>query len=180
MAILPILTIPDKRLREKALPISKVDSYIKNLMKDMLETMYHDKGIGLAANQVGILKRVIVIDIQDIDDEERPEGFFPLFMANPECKFYSEEMSAFNEGCLSVPDEIIEVTRPKSIKVQYLDYNNCVQTIESSAFLARVIQHEMDHLEGKTILDYVSKLKRDILIKKFIKLSKQKLADQVA
>jgi peptide deformylase len=177
MAILPILTIPDKLLRRKAAPIEKVDKHIQGIMHDMLETMYDDKGIGLAANQVAILSRVLVIDLQELSDEERPEGFFPLFLANPKLIFCSEEKVSFNEGCLSVPDEVIEIMRPKTIKLEYLDYNNNLQTLESSGLLARVLQHEMDHLEGKLIIDYVSKLKKDILMKKFIKIKEQQLIE---
>jgi len=166
---LSVLTVLNDALKKKALPIERVDNHIQDLMKNMLESMYIDEGIGLAANQVGVLKRVIVIDIKDVDDEGRYEGFFPLFMANPEYISLSEEEILFDEGCLSVPGEKIEVKRPKAIEVQYLDFNNKSQKIHSSGLLARVIQHEIDHLNGKTILDYVSKLRRDMIIKKLSK-----------
>jgi peptide deformylase len=182
MSLLTVLTIPDKMLKQKALPVEKVDNKIQSLMNDMLETMYYDEGIGLAANQVGILKRLIVIDIRDMknieDNEHRPEGFYPLFLANPVCTFYSKEKTSFNEGCLSVPGEVINVVRPKTIRLEYLDYNNNLQRLESSGFLARVIQHEMDHLEGKTIVDYLSKLKRDILLKKLTQNLEQEKLEQ--
>ena len=170
MPLLPILTAPEKILRQKALPISVVDQQIQTIMQDMLETMYFGNGIGLAANQVGVLKRIIVIDIKDSDKENRSPSFYPLFMANPIITFSSEEKAPYSEGCLSVPEHEINITRSKHIIASYIDINNQPQTIQSSCLLARVIQHEIDHLDGIMIIDYVSKLKKDMIIKRLNKI----------
>ncbi len=172
MAILKIITAPDPILKTRAHSVDLVDDSIRTIMDNMLETMYHDKGVGLAANQVGILKRIVVIDLQDNDEEERPDGFYPLFMANPVIISCSDEMIEATEGCLSVPDQKIDVLRHASVKVKYINYNNKVNEIEASGWLARVIQHEMDHLEGKTLLDYLSNLKKNVVIRKLTKLKK--------
>jgi peptide deformylase len=169
MSLLQILKVPHPILKQRAIDIDAVDGKIQQLMQDMLETMYKKQGIGLAANQVGVLKRVMVIDIKDLNDEERPEGFFPLFIANPQYLDRSQEQVEFDEGCLSVPNEIIRVKRPKAIKLKYLDFHNQECHLESNGWLARVIQHEIDHLDGITIVEYVSKLKRDLIIKKINK-----------
>ena len=139
----------------------------------MLETMYHDNGIGLAAPQVNIHKRIIVIDAKESlspEELEETKHLYPLFMINPEIFWYSEETSVADEGCLSVPEQYIKVTRPSGIKVRYLDRNGEEKIIENNQWLARVIQHENDHLDGKLIIDYVSKLKRDMIINKLTKL----------
>src|SRR5690606_35700680 len=128
--------------------------------------------VGLAANQVGVLKRVIVIDLQDEDDQGHGKGFYPLFIANPEITEFSKENTAELEGCLSVPNQRIEVTRPKSIKVKYLDYNNKQQELAADGWLSRAIQHEIDHLNGKLLIDYLSKLKKDIVLRKLGKYKK--------
>jgi peptide deformylase len=175
MALLKIITPPDIRLRAKAAMVMQVDDDVKKIMHDMLATMYHDGGIGLAANQVGILLQIVVIDIAESDDENRPAGFFPLFLINPVCSFYSEETSIFKEACLSLPGMSIDVARPKFIKLNYIDQNNQPQSLQSGGFLARVIQHEMDHLSGRMIIDHVSKTKRDILIKKLIKINQEEV-----
>jgi len=169
MSLLEVLTIPDKRLRQKCNKVDFVDDNLRKLMLDMVETMHAENGIGLAANQVGVLKRIITIDLSEVEEIKREKNFYPLFLINPECTFYSDEKTYFNEGCLSVPGNKIEVLRPKAIEVKYIDFNNQPQTLYDDGFLARVIQHEMDHLEGKVILDYVSKLKRDFIIKKISK-----------
>lgn len=169
MSILEVLTILDKRLRQKSNKVEFVDDNLRKFMLDMVETMHAEDGIGLAANQVGVLKRIIAIDLSEVEEIEREEKFYPLFLINPECTFYSDEKTSFNEGCLSVPGNKISVTRPKAIEVKYIDFNNKPQALYDDGFLARVIQHEMDHLEGKVILDYVSKLKRDLIIKKMSK-----------
>lgn len=173
MALLKIVTPPDKRLRTKAEVVPEVNDAIRKIMDDMLQTMYHDGGIGLAANQVGVLLQIAVIDIQDSDDENRPAGFFPLFLANPVCTFYSEETSVFKEACLSLPGISVDVTRPKSIKLSYIDRNNQLQTLQSDGFLARVVQHEMDHLAGRLIVDHASKTKRDMLMKRLVKINQE-------
>jgi peptide deformylase len=173
MALLKLVTVPDPRLRQKAADVLEVDDKVKKIMQDMLETMYHDGGIGLAANQVGVLLQIAVIDIKDMDDENRPDGFYPLFLANPKCTFYSSETSVSKEACLSLPGISIDVTRPKGIKLSYIDQHNQPQTLQSDGFLARVVQHEMDHLSGRMIVDHVSKIKRDVLIKRLIKINKE-------
>ena len=170
MPILNIITLPDKRLRQVASPLQRVDDLIRQHMLDMVDTMKHENGIGLAANQVAILKRIIVVDIASSDDEDRAEGFYPLMMANPQIIWQSEETASFNEGCLSLPGEEVNVIRPRAIKLKYLDFNNQEQILESSQLLARVVQHEIDHLNGVTIIDYLSKLKKDISLKRLTKL----------
>jgi peptide deformylase len=172
MAILEIITAPDPVLKKKAQPVESVDDNIREIMDNMLETMYHDKGVGLAANQVGILKRIIVMDLQNEDDTERAEGFYPLFMANPTITDCSKEMIEATEACLSVPDQNIVVSRHASVKIKYLDYNNESKELETGGWLARAIQHETDHLEGKLLLDYLSPLKKNVAIRKLTKLKK--------
>lgn len=172
MAILDILVAPDPILKKKASPVASVDNSVRQLMDDMIVTMYHDQGVGLAANQVGILKRVLVIDLQQDDDEERVENFYPLFIANPEIIEESEELSTMCESCLSVPDQRIEVTRPKSIRLKYLDYNNKQQELLANGWLSRALQHEIDHLDGKLLIDYLSNLKRSVALKKLSKYKK--------
>lgn len=172
MAILKVLIAPDPILKQKALKIKMVDDSIRNLMDDMLETMYHDDGVGLAANQVGVLKRVLVLDLQNDDDKQRKEGFYPLFMANPELTFVSEEMIEAKEACISVPGHQVNVDRHASLRVKYLDYNNKIQEIEADGWLARAVQHEMDHLDGRTLIDYLSNLKKDVVIRKLVKMKK--------
>lgn len=179
MAVLKICIFPDPVLKKKALPVEKVDKQIQDLMLNMRDTMYSGDGIGLAANQVGVLQRIIVIDIKDSDDENRPEGFYPLYMANPECLSLSKDKASFKEGCLSLPSEIIDVIRPTSIEATYLDFNNKPQTVQSSGLLARVIQHEIDHLDGKTILEHVSKIKKDMAIKRLVRLNQQIVSESI-
>ena len=142
-------------------------------MDDMLETMYEDRGVGLAANQVGVLKRVLVLDLQNDDEEERPKGFYPLYIANPEVTEASDEMIEAEEYCLSVPDQGVPVLRHASIKIKYLDYNNKVKDLSSKGWLARAIQHEMDHLNGKILIDYLSVLKKNVVLRRLTKLKKE-------
>ena len=172
MAKLEVLTAPDPILKKKAVAVELVDDSIRKLMDDMLETMYEDRGVGLAANQVGVLKRVLVLDLQNDDEQERPEGFYPLYIANPEIIEASDEFVEAEEYCLSVPDQGIPVSRHASIKIKYLDYNNNVQEITADGWFARAIQHEMDHLNGKVILDYLSSVKKDIVLRKLTKLKR--------
>ncbi|WP_375201708.1 peptide deformylase [Hyphococcus sp.] len=164
MAIREILTAPDPRLREVSKPVDKVDDALRALMDDMLETMYDAPGIGLAAIQVGVPKRVIVMDLAGKDEE--PE---PRFFVNPEILHPSEEMNLYEEGCLSVPEYFDEVERPARCRVKYLDYNGEEQILEAEGLLATCIQHEMDHLEGVLFIDYLSRLKRDRVLKKLKK-----------
>jgi peptide deformylase len=166
MAIKKILTEPDPFLRQKSKPVEQVDDEIKTLMDDMLETMYAAPGIGLAAVQIGVPKRVIVIDLSKDNEKKNP-----LFFVNPEILKKSEEDASYEEGCLSVPNQFAEVSRPDTCKVKYLDYEGKEKILDAKGLLATCIQHEMDHLEGILFIDYLSKLKKSIIIKK---LSKQK------
>ncbi|MEZ5893950.1 MAG: peptide deformylase [Parvularculaceae bacterium] len=170
MAIRPILTAPDPRLRQVSTPVVAVDDELRALMDDMLETMYDAPGIGLAAIQVGVPLRVIVMDLAGKDEEPAP-----LYLVNPEILDPSEDMSVYEEGCLSVPEFYEEVERPATCRVRYLDYDGKEQVIEAEGLLATCIQHEMDHLEGVLFIDHLSRLKRDRILKKLKK--EQRLAD---
>ena len=167
MAILKIIKAPDPILKKRCLPVDAVDSTIRRLMDDMLETMYDAPGIGLAAPQVAIHKRIIVVDGSEKDAEREP-----LFLANPELIQTSNELTTFNEGCLSFPDQYAEVERPKTVKVRYLDYNSEIKEIDADGLLSTCIQHEIDHLNGKLFVDRISLLKRNIIIRKMKKLKK--------
>ena len=168
MALRQILTEPNKILREKSLTVKVVDEDLKKLMDDMLETMYAAPGIGLAAIQVGVPKRVIVLDIAPKD---KPKN--PMFFVNPEIITKSENSSTYEEGCLSVPGQFAEINRPDKCHIKYLDYYGQPKEIKADGMLATCIQHEIDHLEGILFIDYLSKLKKTMIIKK---LSKQKKA----
>lgn len=173
MSLLKIITAPDPVLRSKAISVDSVDDSVRKLMDDMLETMYHDRGVGLAANQVGVLKRVFVIDLQDNDEEiNRPENFYPLFIANPEIIKSSKEMVDAEEGCLSLPTLRSLVARHESLVLKYLDYNNKEQKMEINGWLARAVQHEIDHLNGILAIDHLSKLKQDVAMRKLKKMKK--------
>ena len=172
MAILKILTAPDYNLTKKSKNIDFVDDKIRIFLNDMLDTMYHDKGVGLAANQVGILKRILVIDLKNDDDQKRSKDFYPLFVINPKITKYSDNMIEAEERCLSVPEQKISVIRPEKITVNFLDYDNNQQEITISGWLARVFQHEMDHLDGKLIIDYLSNLKKSVTLRKLTKIQK--------
>lgn len=169
MSILKIFTVPDAVLTQVAQPVARVDDAVRKQMDDMLEAMYEAPGIGLAANQVGLLNRVLVMDL-----EWRKEGGEgkPIFMANPEIIWKSEDMSVMEEGCLSVPDQFAEVVRPAKVRVKYLDYNGKAAELEASELLSHCVQHEIDHLNGLRFIDHLSKLKRDIMIRKVEKLKK--------
>ena len=166
MALRQILTEPNEMLRQKSLPVESVDEDIKILMDDMLETMYAATGIGLAAIQVGVHKRVIVLDIAHKDSPKNPMCF-----VNPEIIEKSETNSTYEEGCLSVPGQFAEIDRPDKCHIKYLDYYGQPQEIRAEGMLATCIQHEIDHLEGILFIDYLSKLKKSMIVKK---LSKQK------
>ena len=179
MTIRKILTEPNKILREKSLKVENVDKDIQSLMDDMLETLYAAPGIGLAAIQVGVAKRVIVMDISrsrnDIgrDKKEDKEPINPMYFVNPEIVWKSEDKFTYEEGCLSVPNQFAEIDRPKQCNVKYLDYNGQPQELKADGLLATCIQHEMDHLEGILFIDYLSKLKKEMIIKKLSKQSKE-------
>ena len=172
MGKLEVLTAPDPRLTKKAKPIESVNDNVRKFMDDMLETMYDDHGIGLAANQVGVLQRVIVMDLQEDDDKERPKDFYPLFLANPEIIETSGDIVEADEACMSVPGQRIPVARPERVKVRFLNYNNEIQEIETGGWLARAFQHEIDHLDGKLTFDYLSKLKKDVVLRKLVKIKR--------
>ena len=166
MTIRRILTEPDPFLRQKSKRVEKVDNSIRSLMDDMLETMYEAPGIGLAAIQIGFPKRVIVIDLSREGEEKNP-----MFFVNPEIISNSNNEATYEEGCLSVPNQFAEINRPDRCQVKFLDYNGKQQILNAEGLLATCIQHEMDHLEGILFIDYLSKLKKSMIIKK---LSKQK------
>jgi len=166
MAIRQILIEPNEFLRQKSLPVDVVNEETQRLMDDMLETMYAAPGIGLAAIQIGIPKRVIVLDLASKDQPKSP-----MFLINPEIITKSENNTTYEEGCLSVPGQFAEIDRPEKCIVKYLDYNGKLNEIEANGMLATCIQHEIDHLEGILFIDYLSKLKKTMIIKK---LSKQK------
>ena len=164
MAIRPILTLPDPILRKKAKPIERVDADLRRLMDDMLLTMYDAPGIGLAAPQIGILRRLIVMDPAK---DEAPKT--PMIMVNPEILERSEEMRVHDEGCLSIPDFTAEIERPAKTRVSFLDRAGKKQEIELNGIWSTLVQHEIDHLNGVLFIDYLSRLKRDRIVKKFTK-----------
>jgi peptide deformylase len=168
MALLPIITAPDSRLKTVASRVDAVDDDIRRLMDDMLETMYAAPGVGLAAPQVGISKRVIVVDVARTGDA--PE---PMQMANPEIIEASSERSTVEEGCLSLPEHFAEVKRPERVRIRYLDRENEIRERDMDGFLATCIQHEMDHLDGILFVDHISGLKRGMILRKLTKLKKQ-------
>ena len=167
MALRDILKIPDKRLRLVSEPVKRVDAGIRALAEDMFETMYDAPGIGLAAIQIGVAKRVVVMDLSKKDEAQRPQVFI-----NPEIIWRSEETSTHEEGCLSIPDYYEEVERPQRVKVKYLDIDGKTHEIETDGLLATCLQHEVDHTNGVLFIDHISKLKRDRVIKKFTKAEK--------
>jgi peptide deformylase len=164
MTIRKILTEPDPFLRQKSNKVDQVNDEIRTLMDDMLETMYNAPGIGLAAIQVGVPKRVIVMDLSREDEKKNP-----LYFVNPEIITNSNNDAAYEEGCLSVPGQFAEISRPDKCKVKYLDYNGNEKILDTQGLLATCIQHEMDHLEGILFIDYLSKLKKSMIIKKLSK-----------
>ena len=166
MAIKTILTEPNKKLRQVSLSVEKVGKEEQNLMNDMLETMYDAKGIGLAAIQIDVPKRIIVLDISKSENEKKP-----MFFVNPLIINKDSNLTTYEEGCLSVPDQFAEIDRPSKCEVEYLDYDGNKKLLKANGLLATCIQHEMDHLEGVLFIDYLSKLKKSMILKK---LSKQK------
>lgn len=171
MAILPIITVPDPRLKATSEPVDKVDAALRRLMDDMLETMYAAPGIGLAAIQVGVAKQVIVMDIAR--EGEKPD---PRYFVNPRIVAASEELAVAEEGCLSLPEQFADVERPASVTVDYLDYDGKSKTLEADGLLAVCLQHEMDHLTGILFVDHISKIKRDIILRKLTKARRLKAA----
>jgi len=168
MALKTILTAPDPRLKKKSKPVAAVDAEVRQLMDDMLETMYAAPGIGLAAPQVGKLRRVIVLDI---DREDVKTG--PLFMANPEVIEASDEDATYEEGCLSLPEHYADVVRPAKVTVRYLDRDGKKKEMACEGLLATCIQHEIDHLDGILFVDHISALKRNMILRKLLKARKE-------
>jgi peptide deformylase len=167
MAVREILKIPDKRLRLVSEPVKKIDAATRALVEDMFETMYAAPGIGLAGIQIGVAKRVVVMDLSKKDDAHKP-----LVFINPEVTWASSEKSTHEEGCLSIPEYYEEVERPNEVKVKYLDLDGKTHEISAAGLFATCIQHEIDHINGVLFIDHISRLKRDRVIKKFTKAAK--------
>ncbi len=167
MSIREIITVPDEKLKKISEPIEKVGINEKKLIKDLFETMYDSNGIGLAAVQVGILKRVLVVDVSSREEEKKPICFI-----NPIIKKISNEVSVYEEGCLSIPDTFIEIERPKICEVEYVDIDGKIKMQKFDGLLSTCVQHEINHLDGKLIIDHLSKLKKDMIIKKISKFKK--------
>jgi len=172
MAIRPIITLPDKHLRAVSKPVARIDADIKTLVADMFETMYDAPGVGLAAVQIGVPKRVVTIDATRGEEEKKP-----IALINPEILWTSEEKSIIEEGCLSIPEFIDEVERPERIKARFTNLKGETVEVEAEGLFARVLQHEIDHLNGVLFIDHLSKLKRDRVTKKFAKAAKREAAE---
>lgn len=170
MTIKPLIILPDPALRQQSKPIEQVDAEVLRLADDMLETMYDAPGIGLAAIQVGVARRMLVIDVAREGEEKTPVVFI-----NPEILRVSDDISTYEEGCLSIPDYYAEVERPASLTVQYVGRDGKQQTVEADGLLATCLQHEIDHLNGVLFIDHISRLKRDMVIKKFTKAARAKV-----
>jgi len=169
MALLPILTFPDPKLHTVARPVQAVDARIKALIADMLETMYEAPGIGLAAPQIGVAQRILVVDCA-----KDGEPANPIRIANPEILAVSDELATYNEGCLSLPEHYADVERPAKIKLRYLDHQNEIRELEVEGLLATCIQHEIDHLDGTLFVDHITALKRNIILRKLVKSKRAK------
>ncbi|MBX6426801.1 MAG: peptide deformylase [Variibacter sp.] len=168
MSVRPIIILPDPRLRLVSEPVTAIDDDIRRLVEDMFDTMYDAPGIGLAAIQIGVPKRVVTVDLAKKDEPRAPQVFI-----NPEILARSEETSVYEEGCLSIPDVHEDVERPARIRVRYLDLDGKPHEIEADGLLATCLQHEIDHLNGILFIDHISKLKRDRILKKFAKAAKR-------
>jgi peptide deformylase len=168
MAKRDILIIPDKRLRLKSEPVGAIDKVVRALIDDMFETMYDAPGIGLAAIQIGVPKRLITMDLAKKDEPKAPQVFI-----NPEISWAADEKATYEEGCLSIPEYYEEVERPNAVRVKFLDREGKPQELEASGLLATCLQHEIDHINGVLFIDHISKLKRDIIVKKFKKAQKR-------
>jgi peptide deformylase len=167
MALLPIIIAPDPRLKQISAPVERVDDAVRQLMDDMLETMYQAPGVGLAAPQVGVLRRIIVLDASKKDEERQPYA-----MVNPELVRVSDRDMRSEEGCLSLPEHYADVVRPAAIRVRYLDHEGEIRELDAEELLATCIQHEMDHLEGILFVDHLSALKRNMILRKLTKAKK--------
>lgn len=171
MTRLNIIAVPAPVLKSVAQPVARVDDVLRKQFDDMIETMYDAPGIGLAANQVGLLNRVLVMDLSVREDNEEKK---PIFMANPEIIWASEELSVMEEGCLSIPGQFAEIKRPAKVRVKYIDYNNKEQELEAEELLSHCVQHEIDHLNGVLFIDYLSSLKRNMMIRKVEKIMRDR------
>ncbi|MCW5696018.1 MAG: peptide deformylase [Bauldia sp.] len=171
MAQLNIITLPDRSLRRKSAPVERIDDDLRTFLDRMLEAMYEAPGIGLAAVQVGEPRRIITIDVAHKENEEGTKS--PIFLINPEILWRSDDTGIYEEGCLSIPEYYAEVERPAKVRVKYLDRDGREQEMEADGLLATCIQHEVDHLEGKLFIDHLSKLKRDMVVRKFSKAAKE-------
>ena len=174
MAVREIIKLPDKRLRLLSEPVKQIDGGIRKLVDDMFETMYEAPGIGLAAIQLGVAKRVITMDLSKKEDDHKPQVFI-----NPEITWQSDERAKFEEGCLSIPDYYEEVERPAEVKVKFLDLSGKKHEIDAKGLLATCLQHEIDHINGVLFIDHLSKLKRDRVIKKFSKAARSSATNKV-
>jgi peptide deformylase len=167
MALREIITLPDKRLRLTSEPVKRIDAGVRKLVEDMFETMYAAPGIGLAGIQIGVAKRVVVMDLSKKEEDHKP-----LVFINPEITWASDETTTYEEGCLSIPEYYEEVERPERVRVKYLDIDGTAHEIEAKGLFATCIQHEIDHTNGVLFIDHISKLKRDRVTKRFIKAAK--------
>jgi peptide deformylase len=168
MALRDIIILPDKRLRQKSEPVKAVDAGVRALVEDMFETMYKAPGVGLAAIQVGVPRRIVTVDTAKKDEPKQPQVFI-----NPEIVWNSEQKNIYEEGCLSIPEYYEEVERPSEVKVRFMDLEGRTQEVAANGLLATVLQHEIDHTNGVLFIDHISKLKRDRVIKKFTKAAKR-------
>jgi len=167
MSIKDIITVPNEILKKISEPIEKIGTNEKKLVKDLFDTMYASKGIGLAAVQVGILKRILVIDVSTKDEQKKP-----ISLINPIIKRLSDDTSVYEEGCLSIPETFIEIERPKICEIEYIDLDGNKKELKCDGLMSTCVQHEINHLDGKLIIDHLSKLKKDFIIKKISKLQK--------
>jgi len=168
MALRDIIILPDKRLRQKSDPVKAVDKEVRALVDDMFETMYKAPGVGLAAIQIGVPRRIVTVDTAKKDEPKQPQVFI-----NPEIVWSSEAKNTYEEGCLSIPEYYEEVERPSEVKVRFMDLDGKTQEVAANGLLATVLQHEIDHTNGVLFIDHISKLKRDRVIKKFAKAAKR-------
>jgi peptide deformylase len=173
MALLPIIEVPDAMLRAQSAPVERFDDELRGLVADMFETMYKAPGIGLAAVQVAVPRRLMVIDLQDPEEEGGEPVKRPMAFINPEIVWSSDDRSVYNEGCLSIPDQYAEIERPARVRARWLDEHGKSHEREVDGLLATCVQHEVDHLNGILFIDYLSRLKRDIVLRKLAKLRKE-------
>ena len=175
MAILPLVVLPDPLLKLVSEPITVITPEVRVLAADMLDTMYDAPGVGLAAIQVGVAKRLVTIDLAKSEEDKRP-----IVFVNPEIVWSSPEIAVYEEGCLSIPEYYEEVERPARVKVRYTDLDGAVQELDADGLMATCIQHEIDHLNGVLFIDHLSRLKRERCVKKFAKLAKEQTRDRVS